>query len=356
MSANSGSAEQVTVTKEKLEQFERGEIGLDAFKGGERAYLESLLAGETAAGEAPPADAGVKEVTDTNQAVEDKSETPKGYVDGLKYKEAKDSENAYRQRADSLAKRLAETEAELESARQLAALKVEPQVPKDDALWTDNHQVDVATRLAKLEALTMQGVRGAEEKLSKLAKELEEQKNFAEVNAFIQSNPELRLGRPFEEANAEYLAFAQKLGATPKDMSAVDKFFEDANFRKEAESKGIKAPKDYDKLSVILDVYHRKSKYPNIDDAYLGLLRETKQLEKRFNGTYLKGVEDAVNKIANNKNETTILDPGTSNETGFSMTEAQMEAWLVKHPKPVTAADKAVMKQIQSYLEARANG
>lgn len=354
MSANSGSENEVVITKEKLEQFERGDIQLEAFSPGERAYLDKLMSGEIVDDEAPLGDesTGVKEVTEEVKPVED---SHKDSVPGTKYKEKADEANSYKQKADALARKLEEAKAELEAARSLATLTVTNPIRDDNQVWSDKHQVDMAERLARLEAQSLQGVRGTQEKFEKLTKELEEQQTFAQVNAFVSGYPELKLSRSFEEANAEYVSFTQKLGATPKDMSLVDKYFEDANFRKEMESKGVRAPKDFDRLNTILEVFHRKTKmgYPNFDDSYLGYLRESKQLEKRFNGTYLKGVEDAVNKIANNKNETTILDPGKSNDSGFTMSENQMEAWLTAHPRPITASDRATMTNIQQYLEAR---
>lgn len=358
MSANSDSQDEVVISDERLAQFESNAIKLKDLSAVERKALDILMQGEIADGEAPVGDEpAVKEAAEAASQIENKSSS-KDQVPGTKYKEKADEANSYKQKVTSLTQKLADATAELEATRALSTLKVETPVKESDTLWTDKYQFDVAERLARIEALTLGGVKGAEEKFIKLTKELAEQKTFAEVNAFASSNPELKLSRPFEDANAEYVAFTQKLGATPTDLSVVDKYFEDANFRKEMESKGIKAPKDYDRLAVILQIYHRKSSmgYPNFDDAYLGHLRETKQLDKRFNGTYLKGVEDAVNKIANNKNETTILDPGNSNESAFSMSEAQMEAWLVKNPRPATSSQKAVMLQIQAHLQARSKG
>ncbi len=356
MSANSGSENEVVIPKEKLEQFERGDIKLEAFSAGERAYMDKLMRGEIATDEAPAGGEipAVKEASEQGKPVEEN----KDLVPGSKYKDKADEANTYKQKADSFAKKLEEANAQLEALKALSTIQVPSPIKEKDQVWSDSHQVSIAERLARLEAQTLQGVRGSQEKLEVLTKELKEQQTFAQVNAFAFNNPELRLTRPFEEANAEYVAFTQKLGATPKDMSLVDRYFEDATFRKEMESKGVRAPKDFDKLNVILEVFHRKNSmgYPNFDDAYLGHLRESKQLEKRFNGTYLKGVEDAVNKIANNKNETTILDPGKSNDSGFAMSESQMEAWLTAHPRPITSSDKAIMAQIQGYLEARQRG
>lgn len=348
------------ITQDQLDRFERGEMKLEDFSEGQRAALEKILSGEVAEVEAPPAGTGVKEDGAPAAAVADekKDEVPKDYVPGAKYKEKADEANTYKQKADAAAKRLKEIEAELELVRAQSAVQVEAPVKDPNKLWSDDHQLDVATRLARIEAQQMQGVKGAQEKLEALKKEIDEQKKFAEVNAFAFEFPELRLSRPFEEANAEYVAFTKKLGATPDDLRVVDRYFEDPAFRKEMESKGIKAPRDYDRLSIILQAYHAKNEsgYPTYRAAYLDKVLSSAELEKRFNGQYLKGVEDAVTKIANNKNETTILDSSRTNEGGIGMSEQQMEAWLVAHPRPVTPGDKAIMAQIQTYLEARAAG
>lgn len=347
--------QEVEIPQEKLDKFERGEIAMSEFNEGERAFLDRLMRGEVSDGEAP-AEEAVKEVAEV--VPQEDAKPPKGFVDGLKYKEKADEANSFKQKADSFAKQLEETRLALEAIKAQQSVVVPNPIKDKDQVWTEGHQEDIATRVARLEAQRMEGVRGSQEKLEKLEKQLAEQARFAEINAFASSYPELKLGRPFEEANAEYIQFTQKLGATPQDMSLVDKFFADAAFRKDAEARGIKPPKDFEKLNPILEVFHRKSKlnYPNLDDAYLGYLRETNQLEKRFNSKYLKGVEDAINKVSSNKNETATLDPSSSNEPASAMSEPQMMAWIAANSRLVTPSQKATMAQIQAYLKAQANG
>lgn len=348
------------ITEDQLARFEKGEMKLEDFSEAQRAELEKILSGEVTEVAAPPDGTGVKDDEVAKPASEEakKEEVPKDYVPGDKYKAKADEANTFRQKAEAAAKRLKEIEAELEAAKAISTVKVEPPVTDPNKVWSDAYQLEQAERLARLEAQQMQGVRGVQEKLQKLQTELAEQKKFAEVNAFAFEFPELRLSRPFEEANAEYVDFTRKLGATPDNLALVDKYFEDATFRKDMESKGIKPPKDYSKLDLILRAYHAKHSdgYPTYRAAYLDKVLSSAELEKRFNGQYLKGVEDAVTKIANNKNETTILDSSRSNGDGLGMSEQQMEAWLIAHPKPVTPNDKAIMAQIQTYLEARAMG
>lgn len=350
------------IPQDKLDKFERGEIQMNDFSADEQVELGKIVSGELTEPEAPAADTAVKEEQVEAPPVaggEKKEEAPpKGFVPGDKFKEKADEANTYRQRADSYSRQLEETRAELERLRAQSELKVEAPPVTPEAVWSDQHQLDLAREVARLKLVVEQGVRGSQEKLQKLEKELADQKMFAELNQFVSEFSELKLSRPFEEANAEYVQFTQKLGATPQDMSAVDRYFQDAAYRTEMESKGIKAPKDYDRLEKALQVYHAKNKqgYPTYRAAYLDRVLSPQELEKRMSGRFLEGVEAAVNKVSQNRQETTILDAGKSSDSGFNMTEAQMEAWINANPYPVTPQQKSTMAQIQEYIRAKSFG
>ena len=342
------------IPQDKLEKFERGEIEMEAFTDAEKAELEKLMSGEDVEVKAPADIPAVKDdlSTETPVVVADE-EIPKDHVPGAKYKEKADQANDYRQKADSYSKQLEETRAELDRIKEQSAFQP-AQTVTPDVVWSDKHQLDLVAEVARLKGIVENGVRGSQDRLQKLEKELADKNMFASLNAFASEFAELRLSRPFEEANAEYIQFTQKLGATPSDLSVVDKYFEDAAFRREKEALGIKPPKDYDRLEKILKVYHEQGKYPTLRAAYLDKFLTADELEKRLSGRYLQGVDDAVTQIAQRRNETTILEPGQSSDKGFAMTEAQMEAWMNANPYPVTPNQKATMAQIQTYLQAQA--
>lgn len=344
------------IPEDKLAKFERGEIQMEAFSPDEQSELAKLVSGEHVEVEAPVEKTTVKEdAAKAAPVVEDKKDIPKDYVPGEKFKEKADEANTYKQKADTYSRQLEETRAQLEALRKQTEAKGEHKADAN-SIWSDQHQLDLVAEVARLRAIVETGVKGSQAKLEALEKELADKKKFAELNAFAAEFPELRLGRSFEEANEEYIQFTQKLGATPADLSAVDKYFQDANFRKEMEQKGIKAPKDYDRLEQILKVYHAKGNYPTYRAAYLDKFLSPTELQKRLDGQYLKGARETVDKIANNRNETATLDQGHNGESSLAMTEAQMMAWMDSHRYPATAQEKAIMAQIQSYIAAQSHG
>lgn len=351
------------ITKDKLEKFERGEIDLKDFTADEQSDLSRLMAGEDVQIEAPAAEPAVKEekaesappdgdVTKDPEADREVVKNGEKKKLGDLYKEVSDQVNTYRQRSESAARQLEETRAELERLKQQAATQVQNPIKDPNAVWSDQHQIDLAAEVARLKAVVESGVRGSQAKLEALEKELADKAKFAELNAFASEFPELRLSRPFEDANAEYIDFTKRLGATPQDMRVVDRYFEDAAFRKDMEARGIKPPKDYERLEKILKVYHEKGRlnYPTYRAVYLDKVLSPQDWQARLSDRYLKGVEDTVNKIAGNRQETTVLDGSSSNQGSVGMTEAQMEAWLVAHPYPRTEAERQTMAQIQTHI------
>lgn len=361
LSPETNKNDKMEITQDELDQFEKGTLKLESLSAEKQAKFSEIMMSSDPV-EAPSAGdkpLEVKEDSKDGESVsESKDKVAGDVVPGIKYKEKADEANTYKQQAEANKRELARIKAELESIRKLGDVKQAQPLKDSDQVWDPQFQVEQAERISKLEALVMQGVKGSREKLETLEKELEERNTFAELNAFTNTSAELRLDRPVEKANEEYLQFVQKLGASPEDMNLVDRYHSDATFRQQMESKGIKAPKDYEKLNLILKVYHRKNtmNYPNLDDAYLGLLREEGKLGQRLNGQYSKGFEDAVNKIANNASETTILDPSKTNGGGTDMSESEMDAWMRSNPNPVTSTQKATMAKIQAYLQAQAYG
>lgn len=348
------------IPTDKLKKFERGEIGLEAFNADERAELETIMAQEVVEDEAPVENPTVKEVAPDSPPVLDGTkveEVPKGHVPGDKFKEKADEANTYRQRAEAFNRQLEEAKAETARLKAQLETRVENPIKDPNRVWDENHQMDMAAKIARLEAMVESGVRGSQEKLQKLEKELADNTMYAEVDAFQAEFDELRLGRPFKEANKEYIEFTRKLGATASDLSVVDKYFADATFRAEQEAKGIKAPKDYDRLSRILETFHAKNadKYPDYRSAYLSKVLSPAALKARYNAQYLAGAEDVVNKISGNRQETALLDGTKPNSSGMNMSEAQMDSWLRTHPYP-RGAEVEVFNQIQEYLRSQSMG
>lgn len=330
--------QEAKLTKEEIERFEKGELSFESLSKEKREQLELVIAGE-------PVEIEGVEAADQTAAVAPAGETnkpDKSYVPGEEYKKKADEANTFKQRAESLRLKLedAAKEVELLKARQ-------QELPTAAGVGTG----DLLNRIQGLEKLVLEGNKKAIEKQETLVKELETKMSFAEIDALAQEYPELDLGTTFEKANEQYAEFYTKLGGKAE---LVDKYLEDQAFRTEMESKGIKIPKNFEKLQVALTVYGNRSKYPSVEEAYLGYLHKQGKLKERFSSAYSDGVRDAVKKIAENRNETTIMAP-SGGGGGSEMSEDQMMDWLSKHPHPKTADERAVMSRIQTYL-AKASG
>lgn len=326
------------ITKNDIEAFEKGTLTLDAMTPEKRGQLERIIAGE---------DVEVEGI-ETEPKADSASQTPpaeikpdSGSVPGETYRKKADEANTYKQRFEAEKTRLEKLTAELEELRTNS--KVTPAGVGAGAS-------ELLERINRLESMVSEGNKKAIEKQEALIGELKLKMAFAEVDSLGEEYQELNLGTSFEKANKDYADFVAKLGG---DLANVDKYLSDSAYRASVEAQGIKIPKNFDKLQTVLDVYNNRDKYPSMEEAYLGHLVRNKKLKERFSSAYSKGVSDAVDRIADNKNDSTILAPSGSGGSSATMTEDQMNAWLTKNPYPRTAEDRAVMAQIQSYLEAK---
>jgi hypothetical protein len=163
-----------------------------------------------------------------------------------------------------------------------------------------------------------------------------------------------------EQMEATYAEFYYATGATEKDASNVKKFFEDPNFRKEMEAKGVKAPKDFEKINTVLQVKALRDKYRSVDpdfklsDAYVSFMAKSNKLPSMFVEERLKGAAQVADKLHSIGNETITLQPGsTSGATQDDWSDAKMIEWMNTHPHPKTKDEKATFARIEAILDAR---
>lgn len=326
------------ITKEDIELFESGKKNLEDFSAEQKAQLELLASGEEVEIDGLGTDGA--EAAATQPAKQ--GEPPKDYVPGDKYKEKANEANTFKQQVLSYKEKIEKITSELEELK-----SKQSELPAGIATAAGTQEL--VQRLARLESMAQEGNKKAIQKSEEVVNELRQKMAFAEVDALAVDYPELNLGISFEKANEGYADFYEKVGGT---IDAVDKYFSDKEFRSEMEKKGVKAPPYYEKLQEVLEIYSNRDKYPSLEDAYLGTLNKKGKLKQRFSSEYTKGVTDAVRKIAENKQETTILAPDGAGSSG-EMSEESMMNWLAAHPYPKTAEEQAVMTRIQSYLESQ---
>jgi hypothetical protein len=327
------------ITKNDIDAFEKGTLTLEAMTPEKRGQLERIIAGEDVEVEGIETEAQPGSANQ-NPPAEDKPDS--GSVPGDKYREKANEANTYKQRFEAEKTRLEKLTSELESLRANAT-------PANSGNLGAGAS-ELLERINRLESMVSEGNKKAIEKQESLIGELKLKMAFAEVDSLGEEYKELNLGTTFEKANKDYADFVAKLGG---DLANVDKYLADSAYRASVEAQGIKIPKNFDKLQTVLDVYNNRDKYPSMEEAYLGHLVRNKKLKERFSSAYSKGVSDAVDRIADNKNDSTLLAPSGSGGSSAAMTEEQMSTWLANNPFPRSTEEKAVMNQIQSYLEAK---
>jgi hypothetical protein len=168
-------------------------------------------------------------------------------------------------------------------------------------------------------------------------------------------------GKSLKQMEAEYSDFYYATGATAEDATNVKKFFEDSNFRKEMEAKGVKAPKDFESINTVLQVKAIRDKFRVADpdfkmtDAYVHYMAKNNKLSAMVTDAQLKGAAQMADKIHGIAHETITMQPGlTSGTTQNDYSDAQINAWFDSHPSgPKTAQEKEAFKRICEILDAR---
>jgi hypothetical protein len=317
------------------------------------AYLDKL---DTSAPETPDA----QTIQGEPEIKQEESVTPpKGFVDGKRFKEkadaASDFENKWR----------SEQRARLELEAKLKAKEQEPiQAPTLDKVWTDEAQIDLHTKFAELQRKVESFEGERKQTLEEARAEKLSAQNETEMQ-MLRSNPLFKSAIPtegnLEQIEKVYADFFYATGATAQDATPVKKYFEDTEFRKSLEAKGVKAPKDFEKINNILQVKALRDKYRQVDpdfkmtDAYVSFMAKSNKLPSMFVEERLKGAAEVADKLHGIANETITMTPGlTSGAVQDSWSDAQMLKWMNEHPHPKTKDERATFARIEGILDQRA--
>lgn len=345
------------VNDELMQKLDKGEIkwsDLDPeTEAAAGAYLDTLEmpAPETPAAQAEPAEI---EVTQDETA-----KPPKGFVDGKRFKEtadkASDFENKWK----------AEQRARLDLEARLKAKEQEPvKAPTVDQVWSDPAQIELHQTVAELKqkVLSFEGER--KQTLEEARAEKLSAQNETEMQ-MLRANPLFKNAIPtegnLEQIEKVYADFFYATGATAEDATPVKKYFEDAEFRKGLEAKGVKAPKDFEKINTVLQVKAIRDKFRSVDpdfkmtDAYVSFMAKSNKLPSMFVEERLKGAAEVADKLHGIANETITMQPGlTSGAVQDSWSDAQMLKWMNEHPHPKTKDERATFARIEGILDQRA--
>lgn len=348
------------VNDELIQKLDKGEIKFSDLDPETEAAVGVYL--DAIPEEAAPADVNAvaqPAVIDTEVKQDEPVKPPKGFVDGSKYKEKADAASDFENKWKADRRRIAELEAAL------AAKNAEPvAAPTVDHVWSDVAQVDLHKTVAELKR-ELDGFK------TERVKTLEEARaeKLSAVNEteliMLRSNPMFKDAVPadktMEKMEAEYSEFYYATGATAEDATNVKKYFEDPNFRKEMEAKGVKPPKDFEKINTILQVKAIRDKHRSVDpdfklsDAYVHYMAKSNKLSAVLVEERLKGAAQVADRLHANANETITMQPGsTSGATQDSWSDAAMMDWMTKHPHPKTKDEKATFNRICAILDERA--
>jgi hypothetical protein len=268
-------------------------------------------------------------VTDTEVKQDEPVKPPKGFVEGSRFKEKADEASDYQNKWKADRKRVLELEAAL-AAKNAAPIET----PTVDHVWSDSAQLDIHKTVAELK----QEIASFKTERVKTLEEAHAEKMSA-VNEteliLLRTDPLFKDAVPadktMEKMEAEYSEFYYATGATAEDATNVKKYFEDPNFRKEMEAKGVKPPKDFEKINTILQVKAIRDKHRAVDpefklsDAYVHYMAKSNKLSAVLSEERLKGAAQVADRLHANANETITMQPGaTSGATQDSWSDAAM--------------------------------
>lgn len=345
------------VNDELIQKLDKGEIKFtdldEETNAAVGAYLDKV-------DEAVPEDTSATQplVTEPVVTQDEPTKPPKGYVEGSRFKETADKASDYEN------KWKAEQKKRLELEAALAAKNQEPiQAPSLEHVWSDNGQVDLHKTVLEMKRKLESYEEGQKKSLEELRTEKLEIMDETEL-AMLRSDPLAKtavpVGKSMKQMEAEYSDFYYATGATAEDATNVKKFFTDANFRKEMESKGVKAPKDFESINTILQVKAIRDRFRSADpdfkmtDAYVHFMSKNNKLSAALTEERLKGAAQVADKLHGIANETITMQPGlTSGATSDQWSDAQMSKWMVEHPHPKTKDDIATFRRIEAILDER---
>lgn len=348
------------VNDELMKKLDSGEIDMKTLDPETFAAVETYLdeKSDKAAPEEPPVaqptadEPGQNATQDENEA----TKPPKGFVEGSRFKQVADKASDMENKWKAEQRRRVELEAKLASKEAPAVEKPDP-----TRVWSDDHQVDLAATVSALKAKVEAFENERRETLEKSRDLLKASQDEIELgmlrSKFGDAAPK---DMNLEEIEKAYTDFYYATGATAEDASNVDKFFKDANFRKEMEAKGVKAPKNFEQMNTLLQAKALRDKFAAVDpdfkltDAYVHLLAKQDKLSAMMTDAELKGAAKVAEKMHNIANETITMQPGlTSGTNAAEWSNAQIQDWLDKHPHPKTKDEIATFNRICQLLDAR---
>jgi hypothetical protein len=342
----------IEVTDDMLQKLESGELNFGDLDEATLAAVDAKLAGL----ETVPEDSGVE--AEGTPPVDPAAPAPTTPPETPATPQPSEDEQAL------AAAR--EERREIEARKPRSDAAAEP--PKIDPakVWEDDHQVNQAEALAKLqkdfEEYKAANSRGLSEREAKV-KDMEDEADFR----LLQSQfPEFKSTEKLSAMETRYGKFFYGVGATAEDPKPVQRYFSDPTFKAECEAKGFKFDKaDFDKVNSLLSLRAKRDALQKVDpeatlaDAHVIALRRSNKLQAMLAQERNKGAAELADQVHAGMNR--VVTPpigGGQNQTNVSgfNSEAEMLSWLDKHPNPKTKDEKETFRRIESYLDAHPVG
>ena len=352
-----GNKQHFEVNDDLIAKLDKGDIKFsdldEATNAAVGVYLDKM--DETAPDEVPAAQTPATETVVTQ---DEPVKPPKGFVEGSRFKEKADEASDYKNKWLADQRRLRELEEKLKT-KDLPPIEK----PSLETVWSDGAQVDLHQGFAELKRKVEAWEADQTKTLTEIKAEKLAAMNETEL-VMLRSNPLFRdsipAGKTMEKMEEEYSAFYFATGATAEDATNVKKYFSDASFRKEMESKGVKPPEDFEKINTVLQVKAIRDKFRSADpefkmsDAYVHFMAKNDKLSAVLTGERLKGAAQVADKLHGIANETITMQPGlTSGATQNDWSDAQIGKWLDEHKHPKTKDEVATYNRICAILDER---
>lgn len=160
-------------------------------------------------------------------------------------------------------------------------------------------------------------------------------KSIEQLEEIQKSYPELKLEKSFKETDLEYSNWIDRIGGETN----ARRYFSDAEFRKEADAHGLQVIRDYDKYSVLTDIYSRSGKYPTIksafkDSEYYDAIMDHRMQSREEKAPSREDTSKIINeRIVENSQKPKIIGQSQSASSfGDEWTDEAMFNWLKENP------------------------
>jgi len=284
-----------------------------------------------------------KSETDTNQ-IESTEIIADEDVTLQKRKDLKDELNTITQKIESGKTKLGE----------IGELAKKTETKKFEDVTSEEAVTDSNARLKKIEDQQTEFFTSQSKEISDTTVKLQTEHLFLEMANFQFENPSLKTSKPLKTINAQYKKFRDDIGGNDN----VEKFLKDKDFRAKMEADGHNFPmseidyKNFDQISKI-HAFRSEKKYPSLTSAYHDYQLENGIVQDSVTNAALKAAADTVDKLDGQGGATTLSpEDGSGGDGKTEMSQADKQKWLLEHPIPKTAADKAKAKQIHESLFA----